>query len=407
MKLATRGRRKSTTTLFPGNYFVHRNLALQVPDNGVRVAPLRHSLYNQVMRELLPWLQRQSRGNPEWNQFRGINEDNLELVEPVSITSNVSPYSWWCTNPECHKLFYGSLRSVGIVSGRCPICNQRTLVQFASIFMCPTCHAIEPVQSVNCPECKDKRSVVLSGSGGRRLEYRWRCTRHPHFELFVGKNCLRDQARMVLKPVGGRVYHPEVWSMVTPEALSSSEPNQRGTLRFMPSKAAVIDVTIARIPIANSEAYFRGTELSIKEPFINPNTGSYIGMVSRIDTDAIIISGNRQGGLDEITLHSLEHALLNAAPAVTGLIQDEFGSDVNYERGEIVIYDNVFGGSGGCQLLVSRRLDRWLQIMRELAECHQVQCEDACRGCLFLPSRLCRRVNHDLNRFAVLPLLGP
>lgn len=406
MRLATRGRRKAAATLFPGNYLVFRNLALQVPNNGVQVAPLANSLDNQIRRLLIPWLKREARNNPQWREFKNIDKDGIELVEPIGITGNVKPTSWWCTNQECNKFFYGSFRQVGIFSAKCPDCKERRLVQFASVFICPTCHAIEPVQSVKCPECKDSRSIILTGKGGRRISYRWKCTRHPAFELFVGKNCLRDQTRMVLKSVGGRIYHPETWSHVTPQTINSLQPQVRGAIQFAPSRATVIDVTVGRIPIANPEAYYRGNEQSFKEPFVNPNTGRYIGLVSYIDTDAITISNKTGTGYDDLTLHSLEHALLNAAPAVTGLTQDEFGSDLNTSRGELVIYDNVFGGSGGCRLLVDRRLDRWLQVVRELAECHQVQCDAACRGCLFLPSRLCRRINHDLDRHTVLNLIA-
>jgi hypothetical protein len=407
MRLATRGRRRAATTLFPGNYLVFRHLALQIPNNGVRVAPIANSLDNQIRQMLIPWLKREARDNPEWLEFRDVDEDKIELVEPISITGNVKPTSWWCTNPKCNRFFYGALSQVGINSAKCPDCKQKKLVQFPAIFMCPTCHAVEQVQNVKCPECRDSRSVILTGKGGRRLSYRWKCTRHPDFKLFVGKNCLRDQTRMVLKSVGGRIYHAETWSHVTPRTIKSLKPQVISSLSFAPSRATVIDVTIGRIPVANPDAYYQGNEQSFKEPFVNPDTGRYMGFVSFIETDAITVSHAGGAGFDDLTLHSLEHALLNAAPAVTGLTQDEFGSDLNYDKGELVIYDNVYGGSGGCRLLADRRLNRWLQVVRELAECYQVQCDSACRGCLFLPSRLCRHINHDLDRNTVLNLIAP
>lgn len=64
-----------------------------------------------------------------------------------------------------------------------------------------------------------------------------------------------------------------------------------------------------------------------------------------------------EGRNDNITMHSLKHALLNAAPAVTGLTQDEFGADLQSIDGQLVIFDNEPGGTGGCQLLADRRLN--------------------------------------------------
>jgi hypothetical protein len=265
--------------------------------------------------------------------------------------------------------------------------------------MCPRCHEISTLEPIPCRDCRDRRSVILRGSGGRRREYRWRCTRHPEFEEYVRRICPRDGARMVLKSTGGHLYNTARISHV--EAVTAGGGAARGHLNFANGRAAVIEMIIGRIPIAEFGAYFRGGELSVVEPFINPQTGRYVALVARLQTDALIISG---ASLDETSLHSLEHALLNAAPAVTGLTQDEFRTDTHNGR-QLVIYDNAAGGTGGARLLGERRLDRWLQVARELAECHQVQCEDACRGCLFLPSRLCREGNVGLNRHRVLSLL--
>ncbi len=95
----------------------------------------------------------------------------------------------------------------------------------------------------------------------------------------------------------------------------------------------------------------------------------------------------------------------NAAPAVTGLAQNEFAATYSADNGTVTVWDDVQGGSGGCRLLASRRLDRWLEVARELAECHQIQCEDACRGCLFVPGRMCAEGNANLDRNTALALL--
>jgi hypothetical protein len=402
VELFKKDRRQASSTLFPGSYFVFRHLALQVPPAGVQASSLPYSLTGRIINDLVPWLQNKAQNEAGWEQFRSIDEDRIALVEPVRVLGNVAPTSWWCTNQNCNKLFTGRLSTVGIENGECPDCHQRSIVQFPAIFVCPTCHAIETVASIQCPQCRDSRAISLRGASGRWSTFRWRCSLHEDFSVMLGKRCGTDQTRMVLKSAGGKVYHPENWSKVDPISTSNVEI-ARGSLRFRPSRATVLNVTIARVAVANAQDYYQGHERSTKEPFLDPISGSFIGFVSRIDTDAIVISSANRSLHDPVTLHSLEHGLMNAAPAVTGLTQQEFGSDLK-DDGQIVFYDNVQGGSGGSRLLADRRLDRWLEVVRELAECHQVQCEDACRGCLFLPSTLCNKLNNELDRNTILSL---
>jgi hypothetical protein len=404
MSLTTRPRRQVASSLFPRSFWTFRNLSLRVPDNGIRTVTLPFSFLSRILPLLTEYLQNSSR-TPKWSQFRSVTEDRLELVEPAAVTVNVAPTTWWCTNAECNKFFSGTLGQVGIRNASCPACRQRSLVQFASIFMCPVCHIIESVESVICRDCNDSRSIVLVGAGGRRREYRWKCRQHPGFVVFLGKNCPRDGNRMVLKSTGGRIYQPAVWSHVSPQVIANFPSKESTHLRFLPSRANVVDIIVGRIPVADVNAFFRGIERSIVEPFINPDSGNFMGFVSRLETDAITVAFQDRAAADDLGLHSLKHALLNAAPAVTGLIQEEFGAHINVDRGELIIFDNVSGGSGGCRLLVDRRLSRWLQVAHELAECHQVQCEDACRGCLFLPARICRQGNNLLDRRRVLALI--
>jgi ATP-dependent helicase YprA (DUF1998 family) len=171
------------------------------------------------------------------------------------------------------------------------------------------------------------------------------------------------------------------------------------------ARAAVAKLGVGRIPVADFGAFFSGAEFSPVEPFINPTNGRFLGFLHRLETDAITIQGTTAAAREPAALHSLKHALLNAAPAVTGLTQDEFGAHILQETGSLIFYDNVPGGSGGCRLLAEIRLSRWLAVARELAECHHVQCDDACRGCLFLPARLCAQGNQNLDRHRVLTMI--
>jgi DNA-directed RNA polymerase subunit RPC12/RpoP len=404
--LTTRSSRQVTSSLFPGSYYVYRNLCLRVPEGGIQAAPLRFSVQARLLPGLVAKIRQHVVSKPEWSRFRSINEDLVELAEPISVRANVAPTSWWCTN--CNSYWSGALQQLRIRRAECPNCSHRSLVQFASIFMCPTCHALEPVERGFCNECGDSRNVVLEGREGRRRDYRWKCSRHPNYEQYVRKlcRCREPNSRMALKSTGGRMYELARVTEVSPEIITSLSPVDVNNLRFTPSRATVVDVSLGRIPIADVNNYYRRQERSIIEPFLNPATGNFIGFVYRLETDAITITLNN-GMADEISLHSLKHALLNAAPAATGLVQDEFGANIDIDRGELIIYDNVQGGTGGCRLLVNRRLSRWLEVTRELAECHHIQCDEACRGCIFLPSRICRRANHSLDRHTVLRLIAP
>ena len=401
MKITSRYRNQAGNTLFPGNYSVFRNLSMRVQDGGAQGSQLPMS----VARVVVPWAAAELArlaSTSRWRQFRGVDEDRLELFEMTSVDVEVDPTTWWCNS--CGQVFNGELRQVGIVGARCPNCTQRALVQLAMVFMCPQCHRIDEVQRTRCDECGDGRNVVLTGSGGRRREYRWTCTIHETFERRLQKFCDRDQARMVLKSTGGTVFLPAWIDTVNSEPLEGRPSKTIGSLRFEPAHADVVQVVVGRIPVADTAAFYAGTEQSEIVPLTNPGTGRLQGLVTRISTDAVIVSRSDGVRFDEISTHSLEHALRNAAPAVTGLTQDEFGAAPR--EGGLVLYDNRTGGTGGSRLLADRRLDRWLAVATELCECHQVQCDDACRGCLFLPSRLCSRANNALDRHTVLALLA-
>jgi hypothetical protein len=209
---------------------------------------------------------------------------------------------------------------------------------------------------------------------------------------------------MVLKSAGGRTYYEQTILDVNYQPRSEDSVVASG-LRFMTGRASVSEVIVGRRPVADVGDYFRGVERPTVEPFVNPITGRTTCFVSLLQTDALRVEAAAEP-LQLTVAHSLKHALLNAAPAVTGLTQDEFGADLEDSNGvyALVLYDGVSGGTGGCRMLGSSRLERWLSVARELAECHQVECEGACRGCLFLPARVCRRGNQDLDRFELLRL---
>src|SRR5205823_3139035 len=141
-----------------------------------------------------------------------------------------NPTTWWCA--QCENLFNGPVGRMGIEDGKCPNCGTRSIIQFASVFVCPSCHTIAPLEPAICPDCHDSRAVILEGRGGRRREYRWRCRIHPEFELYVRKNCNRDGARMALKATGGRIYYPEQIRQVSSQILGQGIKREVGDLHF-------------------------------------------------------------------------------------------------------------------------------------------------------------------------------
>lgn len=406
MRLTSRGRRQVSRTLFPGSYWVFRKLVMRVPDDGVVGAPVPMSEMMRLAQPLVEWLSHQARSSPPWREFRSIDVDRIELIEPTEVRVEVAPETWWCTN--CGKVYNGDIRRTGIRGGVCPTCQQRRVVQFPSFFMCPTCHRIQDVEPFRCPQCHDSRNVVLRASGGRRRQYRWTCTVHPDWTQYVFSTCRHDGSRMVLKSAGGRIFYDARFSQVTFQETHESVPVVRGNLTFRIARANVSDVIVGRRPIADVSGFWQGREHPPVQPFINRQTGRFLCLVSAITTDAIVVEG-RGAPLDDVAAHSVKHALLNAAPAVTGLVQDEFGAHLEPNRGggySVIIYDDVAGGTGGSRMLATTRLARWVAVATELAECHQIQCDDACRGCLFLPARVCRQGNQNLDRFDVLAAIA-
>jgi hypothetical protein len=397
--LTTRGRRQVARTLFPGNYWVYRQLALRVPEGGVVGEPIPFTQMARLAPLVASTLQQNAQRDRAWQNFDGVDADHIDLMQPATARVDVAPTTWWCTN--CGVVYNGALNSTGIHNGRCPRCEADRIVQFASFFMCGSCHRIQPVEPSRCAECGDSRNVILRAQAGRRRDYRWRCTVHADWNGFVGRTCSNDGTRMTLKSAGGRTYYEETIQNIHSEPRNDIEPVVIGPLRFSFAAATVATIVVGRKPVADLAAYYRRAERPRIEPFVNPQSGRYGCFVSILQTDAITLTGAERP-LTEIEVHSLEHGLLNAVPAVTGLVQDEFGAD--HSETDLTLYDDVMGGTGGCRLLIGSRMQRWLAVARELAECHQVECDSACRGCLFLPSRLCREGNDNLDRFSILPL---
>src|SRR5438552_11468408 len=291
MALTTRGRRQATNSLFPGNYWVFRNLSLRVPEDGIS----GHQVSFAVLRDLLPRVVEQLRARAEryadWRSFRDINENRLELLEPDKVSVLVQPTTWWCT--ACGRVYSGPVGRVGIRDGHCPGCMAVQLVQLASVFMCPTCHNIENLEANRCPTCGDSRNVFLEGGGGRRREYRWRCRQHADFNAYVRRNCRHDQTRMALKSTGGRLYNTARVSDLQRVLTPGQGPHVVAGLDFRSARARVAEVVVGRIPIADFNAFFGGRERSLVEPFINPATGHFRGLVSQLETDGIVVTLQR------------------------------------------------------------------------------------------------------------------
>ena len=140
MSLTSRGRRQVANSLFPGNYWVFRNLSLRIRDGGVEASPLPFTVLQRLLPNIVDQLRDRAMRYPDWSRFQNVNVNRIDLVEPVTVRTDVGPTTWWCSS--CHNLFNGPLSQVGIQNGRCPSCRQRTMVQLASVFMCPTCHII-------------------------------------------------------------------------------------------------------------------------------------------------------------------------------------------------------------------------------------------------------------------------
>jgi hypothetical protein len=401
VRLASRSRRQAATMMFPGNYWVFRHLSLRVPEGGVISTSVPLSVASRLAPRVADYMSAKAAADPTWRAFGNVDVDRLDLAEPIGVQAEVQPTTWWCAS--CGRVYNGAIGTVGVRGGTCPNCRRHAVLQFGSFFLCPECHTFEPVSPPSCGQCGDSRSVTLSASGGRRRTYRWRCEQHPQWEMFVRRDCRSDGARMALKAAGGRTYYEETLVDINFQGRADAPLTRRG-LRFLFGRASVSEVVLGRRPVADVGNFFRRLERPRVEPFVNPITGRLTCFVSVLQTDALQIEG-ADGPLGTVLAHSVKHALLNAAPAVTGLTQDEFGASLEDENGaRLVLYDGVAGGTGGCRMLGGSRLDRWLSVARELAECHQVECDDACRGCLFLPQRACRRGNQDLNRFELLDL---
>ena len=401
----SRGARLAATTLYPRSYMVFRNLSLRVREGEVSVAQVPFSDLRTLLPSVVERTRQNAATNRAWNAFATVSEDVLELGIPTRVVACVEPHSWWCSRG-CGKFYSGQLQRLGIRRGICPACEVKGIVQLASVFMCPRCHSIRAVEPPRCRECGDSQHVVLQGTGGRRREYAWVCSRHPAFREAVEGYCDRGHqaVRMAMKSTGGLLYKPERITDITYREFRGQEGiSARGLVAYR-AKVRVVEAVVGRTPIADSRQFYTGRELSPIEPFLNPATGHFMGFVSQLKTDAIVIDVANEAARSHLGLHSLKHALLNAAPGVTGLTQDEFGAYLP-DDGRLVVYDNVAGGTGGCRLLADRRLDRWLTLARELAECHQNQCDSACRGCLFLPARVCGENNQQLDRYEVLRLI--
>jgi Distinct helicase family with a unique C-terminal domain including a metal-binding cysteine cluster len=103
-------------------------------------------------------------------------------------------------------------------------------------------------------------------------------------------------------------------------------------------------------------------------------------------------------------LHTLKHAFLMMLPLKTGLDFTKFAGSYDIDDDRIIIYDNEFGGIGGCQLLSEDQdlfLD-YLEITRKrLQDC---DCRSRCLKCLV--TNYCGEVNNALNRHLIGPIFS-
>lgn len=103
-------------------------------------------------------------------------------------------------------------------------------------------------------------------------------------------------------------------------------------------------------------------------------------------------------------LHTLKHAFLMLLPLKTGLDYTKFAGLYDIDDNRVIIYDNEFGGIGGCQSLANDEslfID-YLEITKKrIGDC---DCRSRCLKCLV--TNYCGEVNNALNRHLIGPVFN-
>lgn len=417
-RLGYRGQSQLATRYFPGTYATFRNLCYRISEDHVETAPL--PVREQV--RLLDYLEAavaRRASQPDGRFLRRFTgEDALELVRPVAVMAEVAPDTWFCHN--CQGYFVGDLRDLKIRQGRCPLCEQQSIIQFSSIFICPRDQDIVRVEPPSCPECRSSGNMKLDMAGGRRGEYEWYCAKHPKVRQRLARRHECGEM-MVLKNAYSNLMIPDTDRTLSfiPQDGVSADAQQLGIVR----QFGICDVRFGRVAVTEFVLGYRrvhdlgayySQQLSIPiRPFINNATRKMRVFCSHQATDGVQVVIERamlndlqpeeQGEL----VHSLKHALINVAPVLTGLAMGEYGADFDPSQGTVTLYDKGQGGKGGSRLLATTRIARWFELAQELVECRHNDCEQACRGCLFLPHTVCRTINRNLDRRLLQRVLFP
>lgn len=102
-------------------------------------------------------------------------------------------------------------------------------------------------------------------------------------------------------------------------------------------------------------------------------------------------------------LHSLSHAFLVMLPIKTGLELNKFGYTYDLDTNKVILFDDEFGGLGGCKTLSEDKeifLDFIALVKRTIERC---DCRHRCKKCIVIPR--CGEINQALNRHLLGPIL--
>ena len=121
----------------------------------------------------------------------------------------------------------------------------------------------------------------------------------------------------------------------------------------------------------------------------------------RFERDLNKVPALYQEQLRRWVLHSLEHALLAMLPLITGLDYAKFTGSYDTERNLVIIYDNEYGGIGGCRSILSEEIfDRYLSATKRNIE--RCDCRNRCPNCI--ATSYCGELNNALNRHLLAPI---
>ncbi len=142
--------------------------------NGARVSNLNTEvLLNELANELSRWMPDQL-GLPDPQS----NPNEFLFLEPEEVSWDVSPLTFECLNPTCHRVkrWFRQDRVVADTNAsgqlRCPHCNSR--MRQLRYLTAHNCGIMEPLHTPSCPNCRNTEDMYLEDLGSFRSSS-WRC----------------------------------------------------------------------------------------------------------------------------------------------------------------------------------------------------------------------------------------